>query len=87
MWKNLDTCKSFADLQQTKTPDIAALLSDANAASRVAQYSISMPFGMHYNYAAKQVDEAVLKNLQALADEQQLIAKYKLLLDGDEINT
>ena len=87
MWKNLDTCKSFADLQQTKTPDIAALLSDANAASRVAQYSIPMPFGMHYNYAAKQVDEAVLKNLQALADEQQLIAKYKLLLDGDEINT
>ena len=87
MWKNLDTCKSFADLQQTKTPDIAALLSDSNAASRVAQYSIPMPFGMHYNYAAKQVDEAVLKNLQALADEQQLIAKYKLLLDGDEINT
>ena len=57
MWKNLDICKSFVDLQQTKAPDIAALLSDANAASRVTQYSVPMPFGMHYNYAAKQVDE------------------------------
>lgn len=87
MWKNLDSCKSFTDLHHVKIPDIAALLTDANAAARVERYSISMPADMRYNYAAKQVDEQVLGKLQALADEQQLIAKYQLLLDGDEINT
>ena len=87
MWNNLDTCKSFGNLQQTKIPDIAALLQADDAAERVAHYSIAMPAGMHYNYAAKQVDETILTHLQALADEQQLIKKYTLLLDGEEINT
>ncbi|MEL3906998.1 MAG: glucose-6-phosphate isomerase [Treponema sp.] len=87
MWKNLDICKSFAALRHIKTPDIAELLTNADAADRVSRYSIPMPADMHYNYAAKLVDEAVLTGLQALADEQQLIEKYKLLLNGDEINT
>ena len=87
MWKNLDTCKSFADLQKARKPNIAELLTGTEAADRVAAYSIPMPAGMRYNYAAKQVDEAVLTILQALADEQQLIEKYKRLLDGEEVNT
>jgi glucose-6-phosphate isomerase len=33
------------------------------------------------------VDEQCVKLLQELADEQQLIAKYKLLLDGEMMNT
>ena len=87
MWKNLNTCRSFTDLQQVHVPDIAKLLTEPDASGRVARYSIPMSADMHYNYAAKQVDEAVLNTLQALADEQQLMEKYKLLLDGDEINT
>lgn len=87
MWKNLDMCTAFDDLQRIKTPDIARLLTGNGAAERVERYSIPMPADMRYNYAAKQVDETVLTILQSLAVEQQLIEKYRLLLDGDEINT
>ena len=42
---------------------------------------------LEYNYAAKSVNDALLSDLQALADEQQLIAKYKELLNGAFVNT
>lgn len=42
---------------------------------------------LKYNYAAKPVNEEILKALQALSDEQNLIEKYELLLNGDFINT
>ena len=40
-----------------------------------------------YNYAAKQVNEQILKTLAELAEEQQLVEKYQELLDGAVINT
>jgi len=46
-----------------------------------------MAGGLSYSYAAKAVDDKVLKLLQSLADEQELIGKYKALLDGEVINT
>ncbi|MGP1577509.1 MAG: glucose-6-phosphate isomerase [Treponema sp.] len=87
MWKDLDTCKSFAQLQKLPQPDIAALLSAADADKRVANYAVPMPNNMLYNYAAKHVDAAILQELQHLADEQQVIEKYKAVLNGEHINT
>ena len=63
MWKNLDECSLFQNLQKTKTPDITQRLKGEAGAYRIEQYSIPMAAGMHYNYAAKQVDETVLSLL------------------------
>ncbi|MDR2095143.1 MAG: glucose-6-phosphate isomerase [Treponema sp.] len=56
-------------------------------AERVEKCRIAMASGLTYNWAAKAVTEPVLDALQALADEQELVAKYKLLLDGEIMNT
>jgi glucose-6-phosphate isomerase len=46
-----------------------------------------MSAGLKYSWAAKAVDGECVKLLQGLADEQELIAKYKALLDGEMMNT
>jgi glucose-6-phosphate isomerase len=56
-------------------------------AGRVKQCQTPMAAGLSYSWAAKAVDNEVLKLLQALADEQELVAKYKALLNGEVINT
>ncbi|MDR0540134.1 MAG: glucose-6-phosphate isomerase [Spirochaetaceae bacterium] len=63
--------------------EIFAKLDEARVRSR------NVPFGagLTYNYAAKKVDDAALAALRELAAEQDLIGKYKLLLDGEVMNT
>jgi len=56
-------------------------------ARRVEKYRCGMAAGLQYSYAAKAVDDAALAALAALADEQELIGKYKALLDGEVMNT
>ena len=56
-------------------------------AGRVGQCQAKMAGGLAYSWAAKAVDDGALKLLQALADEQELIAKYRALLNGEIINT
>ncbi|MCL2192725.1 MAG: glucose-6-phosphate isomerase, partial [Treponema sp.] len=56
-------------------------------AERVRQCQTKMAAGLGYSWAAKAVDTKALGLLQALADEQGLVAKYKALLDGEVINT
>ena len=43
--------------------------------------------GLFYNWAAKAVDDKTLDALAALADEQEVIAKYRALLEGEVMNT
>jgi len=56
-------------------------------AGRVESAQVPMAAGLRYSWAAKAVDGGVLKALQALAEEQELIAKYRSLLEGEIINT
>ncbi|MCL1991546.1 MAG: glucose-6-phosphate isomerase [Spirochaetes bacterium] len=56
-------------------------------AARVQKCATPMAGELTFSWAAKAVDDAVLKQLQALADEQELIAKYKALLNGEIMNT
>ncbi|UTC74526.1 glucose-6-phosphate isomerase [Treponema sp. OMZ 792] len=91
-WKNLNTCKSFTKLQevhkeQAKNLNLADIFNKENSCERVASYQVKMGGSLKYNYAAKPVNEEILKALQALSDEQNLIEKYELLLNGDFINT
>jgi len=56
-------------------------------AERVGRCRIPMAAGLTYSWAAKAVDDKTLKLLQALSDEQELIAKYRALLSGEVMNT
>ena len=56
-------------------------------AARVEKCRTAMAAGLTYSWAAKAVDEEALKLLQSLADEQELTAKYRSLLNGEVMNT
>ena len=91
-WKNLDKCTSFTQLQkvhkeQAENLKLADIFNTENSVKRVKNYSVKMGGNLKYNYAAKPVNDEILKALQSLADEQKLIEKYELLLNGDFINT
>ncbi len=87
-WSNADSLSSWKKLQSLK--DIVSVedeLRGSGAADRIAKYSIPMGGALTYNFAAKQVNEQILKTLAELAEEQQLVEKYQELLDGAVINT
>jgi glucose-6-phosphate isomerase len=56
-------------------------------AERIRSARTPMAAGLYYSWAAKPAGEEVLEQLQALADEQELIAKYRALLEGEPVNT
>ncbi|HBH70867.1 MAG TPA: glucose-6-phosphate isomerase, partial [Lachnospiraceae bacterium] len=86
-WKNLDTLASFKKLEETKRVDLAAVMSAEAGAERVKKYSVPMAEGLQYNYAAKAVDDDILKALRELALEAQLSEKFEELYNGAVINT
>ena len=87
-WTNADNLSSWKKLQSLKgMVSVANELSAPAAADRISKYSIPMGGALTYNFAAKQVNEQILKTLAELAEEQQLVEKYQELLDGAVINT
>ena len=87
-WKNLDTLSAYGALSKKRNSvEIASKLSGENGADRVKKYNVKMAEGLHYNFAAKQVDDELLDVLQALADEAELTEKYEELYNGAVINT
>ncbi len=86
-WNNLDTLEAFKNLSKAERVNIAEAMSGENGAERVKTYSTPMAEGLAYNYAAKQVDDKLLEDLQKLADEAQLTEKFEALYNGEVINT
>ncbi|WP_320130481.1 glucose-6-phosphate isomerase [uncultured Sphaerochaeta sp.] len=82
-FKNIDSCTSFTQLMSQEPCNVKKELTK----NRIQAYCIAEGGGLSYNYAAMPVDEAILKTLQELSDEQQLIEKYVALLNGEIINT
>ena len=86
-YANLDTTAAFRRLanyaEAWKGSDFRVALD----AERVRQCQAEMAGGLRYSWAAKSVDAGAIKLLQALADEQALVAKYRALLDGEVANT
>ncbi|MDR1239215.1 MAG: glucose-6-phosphate isomerase [Treponema sp.] len=77
-------CRTLRNLAALyKTYDFTGRLN----AARVEQYRTPMAAGLVYSWAAKTVDDEALTALQSLADEQELIPKYRALLDGEVMNT
>lgn len=79
---DLNATKSFAKLVQCKPFDIKHGLN----AKRIDLCTIAEAGSLKYNYAALPVDDCTLDVLQELANEQELIAKYKALLSGEIMN-
>jgi glucose-6-phosphate isomerase len=78
-YKNLDETKAGKKLLKgVKVDKLKNLLT----AARVASYQVSGAAGWNYVYAAKAVDDEVLSLLADLAKEQQVVAKYRDILDG-----
>jgi glucose-6-phosphate isomerase len=75
-----DAYKKLRALNAKK--DIGALLTT----ERVKTALTPMAGGLTYSWAVKGVEKAELDLLQALADEQNLIGKYKMLLEGEIMN-
>jgi len=65
----------------------AFLFRDKLDAKRVGECIVPMATGLKYSWAAKPVNDKCIKLLQDLADEQDVIAKYKALLNGEVMNT
>ena len=86
-WKNLDTLNAYEELEKVEHVNLVEAMCGENGAERVKKYSASMAGGLTYNYAAKQVDDEILKVLAKLADEAQLVEKFQALYSGEVINT
>lgn len=87
-WENADTLESWKKLLSLKgMVNVGEELSSADAEKRIGEYSVPMAAGLSYNYAAKQVNEQILKTMQELSDEAQLIEKFEALYNGEVINT
>jgi len=82
-YKRLDETESFESLRSLPESPVSSLLSP----SRIASCDIAMGGGLVYNWAASPVDDRKLGALAALAVEQELIAKYRLLREGEVMNT
>ncbi|MDR0599112.1 MAG: glucose-6-phosphate isomerase [Treponema sp.] len=86
-YTDLDKTAAWAVLQTLAPGGRRFDFSAALTADRVRAASAPMAGGLAYNWAAKAVDKPVLAALAALADEQELTAKYQALLEGEIMNT
>lgn len=82
-FRNLDRCTSFGNLRPI-TPDAYARLLTA---ARVRECVVSMAAGLRYLWASAPVTGDTLEALGALAAEQELIAKFRMLVSGAIMNT
>ena len=84
LFNNLDEADSFHRLEKLRPQKN---LKDILTPGLVRGSSIPAGAGLVYNYAAKGITEEVLSGLSELAKEQQAVEKYRLLLNGEIMNT
>lgn len=78
----MDRTKAFARLSECRPFDVRTGLSP----QRIEGSTIAEAGSLAFNYASLPIDGAIIDALQDLADEQQLIGKYKALLSGEIMN-
>ncbi|MFP4364821.1 MAG: glucose-6-phosphate isomerase [Spirochaetia bacterium] len=83
-YKDFDQTAAYKNLKNIKgSLDFRTALTE----ERISDFECYAGGGLTYNYAAKSVDSEILQVLQDLADEQQLIEKYRAILSGEIMNT
>ena len=86
-WNNMDTLVSYQELSKESRVNLKEVMAGEKGAERVKTYSVPMAAGLTYNYAAKEVDDAVLEKLEKMAKEANLVEKFEELYNGEVINT
>ncbi|MDR0552070.1 MAG: glucose-6-phosphate isomerase [Spirochaetaceae bacterium] len=84
---NFDKTLAYAKLRELAANYRGKEVFNKLDGARVRSCNVPAGAGLTYNYAAKNLDDTVLGVLRVLAHEQDLIGKYKLLLDGEVMNT
>ncbi|MDC7244592.1 MAG: glucose-6-phosphate isomerase [Sphaerochaetaceae bacterium] len=79
---DLDKTESFAALQALFPVELRTILNE----QRIRSSQIPLGGDLIYNYSAMPVEEEHLKVLCDLAEEQEVIEKYKELLSGQVMN-
>ncbi|MGM0416563.1 MAG: glucose-6-phosphate isomerase, partial [Thermodesulfobacteriota bacterium] len=82
-YHNLDQNPAYHTLLHTPSDADLNTLLDLR---RVEEYSCAMGEEMHFNYAATPVTPHLLKVLQQLAREAQVLEQYQAVLDGAVMN-
>ena len=86
-WNNLDQLASWKKVTDSTPADLTKDMAGENGLNRVRQYKVPMAAGLTYSFAAKQVNNEILKALCELAEEAQLASKFEELYNGAVINT
>ena len=84
---DLDKTKAYKQLRDLAGAGRNFSFKNVLNPQRVKQCNVPIAAGLTYNWAAKAVDEKILDALQTLADEQELTGKYRVLLEGEQMNT
>ena len=82
-FKNLSESKNFSTLQELPAEDIRSALTS----QRINESTAPCGGGLTYHWAAMPVGDSHLDLLQKIADEQQVVEKYRALLAGATMNT
>lgn len=81
-YQDLTKLKAFKALCDAEKVSVKDLLN----AERIQNCNILSGAALTYNWAAMPVNENILSLFQSLADEAELIEKYKAVLSGEEMN-
>ena len=82
-YPDLNRTKAFTEIGKLKKVFLREVLTP----ERLKGFSIPAGGGLTYNYSAMPVDSEIIGKLQDLAGEQKLIEQYRLLLQGEVMNT
>ena len=83
-YTDLDKTAAYRALMALPRPGRPEAWLDA---ARVLSCELPMGGGLSFNWAASPVDKGVIAVLRALAEEGQLVGKFRLLASGEVMNT
>ncbi|MFW5694538.1 MAG: glucose-6-phosphate isomerase [Alkalispirochaeta sp.] len=81
-FKNLTQTAAYTSLKHAIPFDTTKLTT-----ARIAEMQIPIAADLTYSYAATPVDDTVISPLSDLAQEQELIEKFRLIAEGEVMNT
>ncbi|GAB1481528.1 glucose-6-phosphate isomerase [Treponema sp.] len=86
-YTNLDATSSYKKLLSLAPRGRDFDFRTALDGARVKKAIVPLGAGLTYSWAAKPIDEVLLDALQELSEEQEVLAKYRCILDGDFMNS
>ena len=86
-YRNLDECSAFAGLVDLPSVDLRRAFTPERFRTWRNAYDLPNGDWLRFNYAARPVSDEIIAALAALAEEQELIAKYREIASGAVMNT